>query len=167
MESLSKIISNVDKKPTFSISTESGDSVTCLFDTGADVPVFTKGEKVLLSLYPSAELVEGYSFEISGFGKDVEFVPLYRIPVFRIESDYDNTYIEFINLPIACCSKERIKSFFIVSSTMFSHTDYKVYNIGNDSKKIRIWYDNNTFYMKDLSYGDMTYGVCAFTQDDV
>ena len=43
--------------------------VTCLFDTGADIPVWTQGSAALGQTF-RAEKIEGKKFLLSGFGKE-------------------------------------------------------------------------------------------------
>lgn len=52
--------------------------VTCLFDTGADIPVWTQGSVALGKAF-NTEKIEDKKFLLSGFGKEPEIVEAYRV----------------------------------------------------------------------------------------
>ena len=78
MEKLKKKLSNKTDRPVFEISAgNKTKSIRCLFDTGADIPVFTLGKEMLLLYFPNAVLQEQFYAEISGFGKGEEQASIY------------------------------------------------------------------------------------------
>lgn len=146
MEKLKKKLSNKLDRPVFEIDVQ-GDRqrIPCLFDTGADIPVFTYGQEMLLLYYPNAILQENFYAEIGGFGKIAEPAFIYNIPNFTIRSDDDQDYIQYYNLFIACIDKESIKYPFILSATMFKHMNYYVDNLKQDNRELTI-YHNRMIY---------------------
>lgn len=112
----------------------------CLFDTGADIPVFTLGEEMLMMYFPDAILCEAFYAGISGFGKSEEQALIYNIPNFIIQSDTDQDYIQFNNLFVACVEKENIKYPLILSATMFKHMNYYVDNLREGGKQLTIYH---------------------------
>lgn len=84
-------------------------------------------------------------FELGGFGKESELVPVYKIPKFIIKSDYDYNIIIYNNLLVACYVKNSISTPLILSATMFKHTNYSILNIGKEVPMLTINY-NKTEY---------------------
>lgn len=146
MEKLKKRLSNKLDRPVFEVNAQDGNwRIRCLFDTGADIPVFTFGKEVLRLYFPNAILQEDFYAEISGFGKNEEQALIYKIPNFVIQSDVDQDYIKFYNLLIACIDKENIKYPLILSATMFKNMNYYVDNLQKDNKQLTI-YHTRTMY---------------------
>ncbi|MDE7205941.1 MAG: hypothetical protein K2N90_02050 [Lachnospiraceae bacterium] len=146
MEKLRKKLSDKADRPVFEINAQNGDKrIRCLFDTGADIPVFTLGREMLLMYFPDAVLCEDYYAAISGFGKSEEQAFIYNIPDFIIKSDTDQDYIQFNNLFLACIDKENIKYPLILSATMFKHMNYYVDNLREGNKQLTI-YHNRVMY---------------------
>lgn len=140
-----KLLSRYDKPVIVINAPGSGREIYCLLDTGADTPVFTMGERNLKLFFPEAELVQGKIYELNGFGTGKETLPMYKIPNFKIESDYSDKnensaedYIEFKELYIACCSRYTIGYPLVLSATMFSHMNYTIYNIGKNERQMTI-----------------------------
>ena len=57
--------------------------IDALLDTGAETPIWCKGEKKLLLAYPDA-VKQDWESEIRGFGKDAEKGAVYAIPEFSL-----------------------------------------------------------------------------------
>lgn len=141
MEKLRKKLSNKTDRPVFEIMAQNGTKkVRCLFDTGADIPVFTLGNEMLMLYFPDAVLYDNFYAEISGFGKGGEMATIYKIPNFKIQSDNDSDYIKYCNLFIACIEKESIKYPLILSATMFKHMNYYVDNLKAGDKELTIYH---------------------------
>lgn len=134
-------------RPIFHEDCEQGSNALCMLDTGADVPVFVNGETEFKERFPSAVKEDKLVFTLSGFGTGVEVVPVYRIPIFEIRSDIDNTNskLVFHNLRVACCTKDEFIADFILSKTMFMHTNIFIYNYGRDTRQLELQYVNNIF----------------------
>lgn len=153
MAKLKKKLLNRYDKPVILINTPgSNREIYCLFDTGADTPVFTMGEHNLRLFFPGAELVQGKVYELNGFGTGTEVLPMYKIPDFRIVSDFGDErdgavrdYIEFKELYIACCSRYAIGYPLILSATMFSHMNYTIYNVGKNERQMEITHGRKVY----------------------
>lgn len=146
MERLKKKLSNKTDRPVFEIYAKNGTKkIRCLFDTGADIPVFTMGRKMLMLYFPDAVLQDNFYAEISGFGKGEEQALIYKIPNFTIQSDSDKDYIQYYNFYVACIEKESIKYPLILSATMFKHMNYYIDNLKDGDKELTI-YHTRTLY---------------------
>ena len=80
------------------------DGTTCLFDTGADTPVWTQGDERLKYTF-GAEKVDGKFFLLSGFGKEPELADVYvahDIVLKGVGKDGAAAEITFKNLVVAC-----------------------------------------------------------------
>lgn len=100
---------------------------------------------LFLKAFPDAELIDDILFELGGFGKESELVPVYRIPKFTLRSDYDNNTIVFNNLLVACYIKNSISTPLILSATMFKHTNYSIINIGEEFPMLTITYTKTEY----------------------
>ncbi len=70
-------------KAVFRINTVGGSSIVCLYDTGADIPVWCKGEELFLEWVKDYKDVRKFkSSALSGFGKIKENTIIYEIPNF-------------------------------------------------------------------------------------
>ena len=74
-----------------------GKKTTCLIDTGADTPVWTRGSTVLQKEF-TAKRIEGKVFILSGFGKKSEVVDVYvvsdvELPVLEIEHKKEEYFV--------------------------------------------------------------------------
>ncbi len=140
----------------------------CLFDTGADTPVFTLGDRALCKYFPKAQLQSDFTYILSGFGKGMETASVYKIPELIIKSDFDDDYIRFNNLYIASCFRPAIAYPFILSATMFSHMNYTIVNEGTEAKCIKIQHDKSVYNISAVcSKADDTKltKICSFIED--
>lgn len=142
---LKKNLDNKSDRPIIYTDVADDMVIKCLIDTGADTPVWTSGENLFLKAFPDAELVDDILFELGGFGKESELVPVYKIPKFMIKSDYDNNIIVFNNLLVACYIKNSISTPLILSATMFKHTNYSILNVGDDVPMLTINYNKSEY----------------------
>lgn len=142
---LKKNLDNKSDRPIIYTDVANDMIIKCLIDTGADTPVWTSGETLFLKAFPDAELIADILFELGGFGKESELVPVYKIPKFTLKSDYDNNIIVFNNLLVACYVKNSISTPLILSATMFKHTNYSIINVGEDIPMLTINYNKNEY----------------------
>jgi hypothetical protein len=112
-----------DDRPIIRLS----NGLYCLVDTGAEVPVFTGGEIAIMKYFPDAKKIDK-RYELSGFGKDIEYANVYKIPLFRLDCDFNDEYINIHDLIVACCNKKFLKFQMIISATMLKGMDYNVKN---------------------------------------
>ncbi len=96
--------------------------IACLFDTGANIPVWCSGEEELKYYYKDC-YKQNAVFMLAGFGKGQELAKAYIIPNFEL-SDGKNT-IHYKNLLVAVI--ERDFSFdMILSYTMFNKMNISI-----------------------------------------
>ena len=68
--------------------------ITCMLDTGADIPVFCKGIELFEEWTKDMNGVKLFrASSIGGFGKGTEETVLYNIPFFRLSDDKKYYYI--------------------------------------------------------------------------
>lgn len=154
---LKKKLLNSFDKPSFELVLENKLKIRCLFDTGADTPVFTLGNDVLCKYFPNAQLQTGLTYILSGFGKGTEEASVYMIPEFVLRSDTDDDYIQYNKLYVASCYRPSIAYPLILCATMFGHTNYMVVNEGEEAKCINIHhsklvYNIGAVFSKKRSY---------------
>lgn len=166
--SMKKNLDNTKSRPAIYIEAK-GTSVKCLIDTGADTPVWTSGEELLLKAFPAAELQKDLYFDLGGFGRENEEVPVYKIKEFIIKSDYDDEYIVFKNLIIACCVRNSISYPLILSATMFKHINYAVINFGKNAHLFKMSYTKREYEIRPIfknGKSNILDKIYSFVQDD-
>ena len=146
---LEKNIDNTRSRPAIFVKVQDN-NIKCLIDTGADTPVWTLGSDLLIKAFPDAELKKDLFFELGGFGKGKEKIPVYNIPVFTIKSDYSDDYIQFNNLLVACCIRNNIYYPLILSATMLSHTNYEIINFGKCAPLLRLRYEKREYEIRPV-----------------
>ena len=134
---LSFQLSNVLSRQIFRCTTN-GISVLMMYDSGAQMPVWCSGDKLLLQAYPQSERTK-YLCEISGFGKEAETCPVYLIPEFKLA--IDDVEYKIKNLMVAELEKPFIGCDFLLSETMFSKADTLTKRRGK--RELQIIYDNS------------------------
>lgn len=92
------------------------------------MPVWCSGLDFFINTYPDAYKTE-YIARLGGFGKGYTECDVYKIPKFVIKSDKAQYVVN--NLYVAVADYNKIKFDFIISSTMFSKTDYLISNSDN------------------------------------
>ena len=112
--------------------------VTCLFDTGADIPVWTQGSEALKKVF-SAEKIKGKKFLLSGFGKEPEIVGAYRISDLVLKGE-DEDRVVFKSMTIACTLRPYMVASLILPATAFSHMNYMIRNIEVDNPVVEIYH---------------------------
>ena len=117
--------------------------VTCLFDTGADIPVWTQGSEALEKVF-STEKIEGKKFLLSGFGKEPEIVEAYRISDLVLKGE-DEDKVVFKSMTIACTLRPYMVANLILPATAFSHMNYTVRNVGVETPVVEIEHDREEY----------------------
>lgn len=135
--------------------------VDALLDTGAETPVWCKGEKKLMLAYPEA-VKQDWKSEIRGFGKEAEDGAVYVIPEFSL-TDGKTSY-KITNLQISVCDHPLIGYDFVMSDTMFSKADTFIHRIGN--KYIEIIFEKDS-YQCASKRGAGTFSIITFSQEEV
>lgn len=150
-------------KPVFTTVTKSNKKITCLFDTGATMPVWCKSEGLFKVLFPQAKLITG-QYILSGFGKGAEIVNVYEIPEFYISNG--SSKIVFKNLLLATSFDRDFGCDLILSYTMFNLIDYSVLNRNRDYPALRLEFDRENYYVIPVKYSnDMLKRIAVFTGD--
>lgn len=144
MESLLIELNKNERKPVFSLGVGNQLELLCLFDTGADIPVFTLGSEMLMFYFPNAEEIAGLCVVLNGFGRECEVVPVYKIPNFKIVG-YNGAVIEYTSLYVACTMRKDIGAQLVMSATMFNQMNYTILNIGVDSPRLEIEYNDRLY----------------------
>ena len=153
-------LAKTETKPTFRTEIK-GESVKCLFDTGADMPVWCSGIDYLKYLFDGIKEIDGI-FLLGGFGEGYSKVSVYEIQGFKLGSIY------YKCLQLAVDDKARFSYDLILSNTMFSKMDYEFRNRDSDSPTLRITYDNEIYatglkrYSKDKGIIERIY---SFSED--
>jgi|GEM_PF-3740864 len=119
------------------------DDITCLIDTGANIPVWTRGEERLKDAF-DAEIIEGKKFVLSGFGKVAEKVDAYRVSDFSLEAE-DGEKIVFKSMVIACTRRPAMVANLILPATAFKLMNYTVRNVGVENPVVEIEHDREEY----------------------
>ena len=119
------------------------DDITFLIDTGANIPVWTRGLERLKDAF-NAEIVESKKFILSGFGKVAEKVDAYRILDFSLEAE-DGDKIVFKSMIIACARRPAMVANLILPATAFNHMNYTVRNVGVETPVVEIEHDREEY----------------------
>lgn len=99
--------------------------ITCMLDTGADIPVFCKGIELFEEWTKDMNGVEFFKAStIGGFGKEAENTMLYNIPFFRLSDDKD--IITYNNMKIAVTLKPKIPCDIILSASLLMKMKYTI-----------------------------------------
>ena len=89
-----------------------------LYDSGADTPVWCKGAQELVDVFPDAALVK-QRFVLSGFGKEVEIVDVYRIQEFVLTDGI--SAIRYQNFIVAVTDRPEMNLDLILPASIFDH----------------------------------------------
>lgn len=138
---LSLRLLNSRERPFIYYSSGSID-VTALIDTGALTPVWCMGKKRFLKAYPEALKQADETCLVSGFGEMPIEGETYIIPEFILHGEGSPYVVK--NLYVAVCRHPRIGCDFVLSDTMFSHTDTMIRRRG--LKRLEISF-NRPYYM--------------------
>jgi hypothetical protein len=109
-----------------------GQRIKCLVDTGAHIPVFTRGADNLKMYFPDAERKYTMRAEINGFGNKDKSTSgdVYEIHRLKLYSSYDSDYIAFENMNIVCCARDDIWKGLILPYNIFDMMDLMFINNG-------------------------------------
>lgn len=99
--------------------------------------------------------------DISGFGENPIGGSVYIIPEFAL-SDGEGVEYKIINLQVAVCNHPQIGCDFVLSDTMFSHTDMMFYR--RKSKRVDIVFEKNE-YQCTARYENDRFTVVTWAQD--
>lgn len=94
-----------------------------LIDTGADTPVWCKGEEEFLDVYKDAERIP-VKFLLSGFGKGIDVVDVYRIPIFELTDGTQSVF--FKNLVVAITNRPEMDLDMVLPVSIFRHMKIEI-----------------------------------------
>jgi hypothetical protein len=99
----------------------------CLIDTGANTPVWCRGEADLKEYYPDC-VKENSVFIISGFGTGIEIADVYKIPDFVLSDGKNKIYYK--DLLIAVINRD-FSFHMIISYTMLNKMNISIETFEN------------------------------------
>lgn len=114
----------------------------CLFDTGANISVFTGGRNEFLCLFEEA-ILKFEKYQLSGFGGDGEICSIYVIPSVTLR--WNDVMYTVHDMLIAVFDKEKYDFKMILSPSLF--TKYKVEWI-YQMKELNIYFENTDNFME-------------------
>lgn len=134
--------------------------IMCMFDTGADTPVWCSGVDYFKTLFPDSEKVDGI-FLLGGFGSGASRADMYMIPEFELFN------IKFKKFFVAMSDKRRFSYDLILSYTLFSKMDYSILNRNQNTPTMKIIFDNRDYFTGIRWHHDKyIQRIYSFTQDD-
>ena len=150
VQTLSLKLSNRNR-PVFSFvpPNSKGRGVVALFDTGAVTPVWCSGEKLLRVVYPDI-IDKEIKSEVTGFGRGSVEGKVFVIP--RFELSNDGVTYSILNLQIVESFNQRIGCDFVLSNTMFSHTDTNI--VRREDQRIDITFDKKEYQCTPITAGN-------------
>jgi hypothetical protein len=122
----------------------------CLFDTGADTCVFTRGSEQLLEIFPNAKERTDVKIILGGFGKEPEIVKVYTISELVIRDTYSvDKSVTFKNVDVACCYRD-MRSDLIISASILLKVDYNIHNRIVSDRHIELICDDDVYHCNSL-----------------
>lgn len=128
------------------------DGTTCLFDTGADTPVWTQGDERLKYTF-GAEKVDGKFFLLSGFGKEPELADVYvahDIVLKGVGKDGAAAEITFKNLVVACTMRPAMVADLILPATALSHMNFILRNLDVEYPVVEVEHEKDEYYVNPI-----------------
>ena len=116
---LSFPLNNTKSRQIFEYNVD-GVNIWMMYDSGAQIPVWCAGEKILKGTYRDAVKTD-FVGNISGFGKESETCQIFRIPMFSLKNEKAEFCVK--DLLVAEIFKPFIGCHLLLSETMFSKTD--------------------------------------------
>ena len=105
--------------------------ITCMLDTGADIPVFCKGLDLFKEYFINTENITPFKKSLlGGFGKDKEDTVLYNIPSVQLADTKES--LIYHNMKIAVVLKPAIPCDLILSASLFTKMKYTIDCLGNN-----------------------------------
>lgn len=148
--------SNVYNTLVIQNSAYSQPQMDILVDTGSYIPIWTKGLDLFRLIFPDCVFMDAEAI-LSGFGKDYEVFPIYKIPEYDL-TDASNNTVCIKDLYIAVGKKDfsfsMILGFPIFRKMNFDYKSY-MYKQDESAKSLvgiepifRLMPHGNTYFMK-------------------
>ena len=131
-------------------------SLTCLIDSGADTPIWTKGAERLNRFY-KAEKVEEKKFLLSGFGNGYEIVDVYKISDVELtgtDEDGVDDKVIFKNIIVGCTSRPSMVADLILPNTAFSHMNLTLRNLNVQYPSVEIEHEKEEYFVNPIYRSD-------------
>ena len=146
------------------------EGLTCLIDSGADTPIWTKGAERLGRFYKSEKVAEK-KFLLSGFGHGYEIVDVYKVSdveLSGVDEDGVGDKVVFKNIIVGCTSRPSMVADLILPNTVFSHMNLILRNLNVQYPTVEIEHEKEDYFvnpiyrMDDDRFVDRVY---SFTND--
>ena len=135
--------------------------IRMMYDSGARVPVWCTGERLLCKAYPRA-VKTSLTSNITGFGSGSEKGEVYLIPEFDISDDKSRLMIH--NLSVVNISKPNIGCDFLISETMFSKAD--TITLRRNKRELQIIFDDREYYCTAIRRDGSLIDMTVWAQED-
>lgn len=119
-----------------------GSTQKCLFDTGANISVYTGNKEEFLSLFKDAVL-KYENYRLTGFGGDGEMYSIYVIPIVSLSCNDVNYTVH--NMLIAVSKKVRYDFRLILSPALFTKSRVEW---SYQERALNIFFEKEDNYMK-------------------
>ncbi len=137
-----------------------GWNVLMMYDSGAQIPVWCRSEKLFCSVFPYAKKTDFYC-DISGFGRETERSNVYIIPLFELSRK--DVSFQIKNLLVAALFKPFIGCDLLLSETMFSKTDTLTTRRGKRELCVSYAKMNRPFVCSAISLNKEAIGISVWT----
>ena len=127
-------------------------SLTCLIDSGADTPVWTKGAE-RLTLFYKADKLEEKKFLLSGFGNGYEIIDVYKISnveLVGVDENGSKDKIIFKNIIVGCTSRPSMVADLILPNTAFSHMNLTIRNLKVLYPTVEIEHEKEEYFVNPI-----------------
>ena len=114
-----------------------------MIDTGANIPVWTRGSDKLIDSF-QATLIKDKKFILSGFGKIAEKTDAYRISDFILVGEGEDKII-FKSMTVACTKRPDMVANLILPATAFKYMNYMIRNIGVENPVVEIEHNKDKY----------------------
>ncbi len=156
-------LTNENVKPVFEVSA-GAELISCMLDTGAEMPVWCGAKELFVAAFPDAVLYEN-KFILGGFGGKGALVDVYRIPCFSILGMSDDTGVVFQNMYCAVQFDRGFGCDLILSATLFGKMDYTILNrISSLDRRLRLEYDKDSYTVGVKLKKDFVKNIYTFIQ---
>lgn len=159
-----------DDKALVYINSEEGMDITCLIDTGANVPIWFTGDRILKMCYPSAKPTDKLTI-IKGLGQGPLLnVPIWKIPEFVMKDEYGNKIV-FYDLLIPVIEAKKYAFDMLIPLTMLNRLKFSFdYKKAANYGYFTIEAEKDNYYIRPLYYPDndkYLNRIQAFAQEGV
>ena len=143
-----------DDKVIINVVGEDGLDITCMIDTGANVPIWFMGDELLKLHYPSSKPINIMTI-INGLGKKPLLnVPVWKIPEFSM-NDGNGKKIVFHDLIVPVIDAKKFAVNMLIPLTMLNRTKFSFdYVKSANYGYFTIESEKESFFVRPLYYPD-------------